>query len=101
MIYSALTTEELERAAYIDPNNTEAINELLKRASAAEHTDEEYENCDDERNDAINSLEEEKAANETLRTEVDEANAYITSLDQQVEALKEKIESLTFAEDLV
>jgi polyhydroxyalkanoate synthesis regulator phasin len=101
MIYSALTTEELKRAAYIDPSNTEAKDELLKRAKAAEHTDEEFDDLEGEHGDAINSLEEEKGVNETLRTEVDEANAYIASLDQQVEALKEKIESPTRAEDLV
>lgn len=101
MIYRTLTLAELECIAYLDPSNQEAKDELLKRAEAAEHTDEEYEDLEGERGDAINELEEEKEANETLRTEVDEANAYITSLDQQVDALKEKIESLTFAEDLV
>jgi septal ring factor EnvC (AmiA/AmiB activator) len=95
MLYTRLTTEELERHVYVDPDNTEAKAELLSRVS--ELIDQENDDLKDAIDRAAQSEKDLDEKAEELSQLEDELGAQAT----KIEELEERIAELTHAEDLV
>lgn len=102
MLYNRLTTEELERRVYVDPDNAEAKAELLSRVPGL--IDQE----DDDLVDAREQVDEFEKQLESKAEEIDKLEGELGELDEKladanlkIESLEERIAELTHAEDLV
>jgi len=88
MLYNRLTTDELERAVYVDPANLPARAEMLARVG----------DLLDEQCDAVKEAEEETAS---LRSELDESEKELEISDTALNAALDKLaEAKRATEDL-
>lgn len=102
MLYSTLTTDELERLVYVNPDNAEAKAELLGRVP--DLIDQENDALQDEK-DRANELEKDfdrKAEElEDAEESLGELDDKLLDASSKIEQLEERIAELTYAEDLV
>lgn len=106
MLFNRLTEDELERAVYIDPTNTDAQAEMLRRVPElmGERSDElrdhgmELENV---RKDHVDEIEELEATIAQLEDEATTAGTTEAANADTIADLEARVAELTFAEDLV
>lgn len=113
MLYNRHSDTELERAVYIDPNNTAARAELIARMPALlDHRSDQLQEAEmmlelseRERKSEVANMEEELHVSERhaadLQRDLDGAHDRIAQLNHELDSTRQRVAQLTRAEDLV